>query len=69
VVSCGLAALATPPGEVLDGGAERNLKAVKNDQAPVPVELWNHFLEKGLPEVVKSRPWQTNLSPLHDFGL
>jgi len=69
VVSCGLAALATPPGEVLDGGAERNLKAVKNDQAPVPIELWNHFLEKGLPEVVKSRPWQTNLSPLHEFGL
>jgi hypothetical protein len=44
-------------------------KALKNDDAQAPEELWNGYLMLGLPEVVKVRDWRAHLDVLRDFFL
>ena len=50
-------------------GVDKNVKAVKNDEAPVPIELWNYYLEKGLSEQIKKRDWRSKLDPLRQYCL
>jgi len=48
-----------------------NLKAAKSDDAKVPIEMWEHYLFKGLEhrDLILSRDWKTAIRTLRKFGL
>jgi hypothetical protein len=62
-----LGSMETDPA--FESKADRVIKAAKNDDAKVPEELWNGFLEAGLSDVVKARDWRAQLGVLRRFWL
>jgi hypothetical protein len=48
---------------------DRNAKAAKGDNARIPTELWDRYVEKGLSDEVLKRDWEGALDPLRKFAL
>jgi hypothetical protein len=38
---------------------ERDAKATKADNARIPIEIWDSFLERGLPPLITERDWKS----------
>jgi hypothetical protein len=38
---------------------ERDAKATKADNARIPIEIWDSFLERGLPPLITGRDWNS----------
>jgi hypothetical protein len=46
---------------------ERDAKATKADNARIPIEIWDSFLERGLPPVITKRDWKSALVVLRKY--
>jgi hypothetical protein len=55
--------------EPVKPAANRTAKATKNDDAEVPVALWDARLEAGLDPIVRERDWRRHLPILRRFWL